>query len=112
MNEEARWKVVYSKKANQNLEEIYNYIAEVTLELDIAKRQVARIKEAADSLNLMPKSHHLHYDERLRVKGVRVLLVDKYVVWYIPDEKKKHVKITRVIHNKRNIDNVLNEPEQ
>jgi toxin ParE1/3/4 len=112
MSTEGEWKVINSHRADQDLDEIVDYIKNVLLEPEIADRQVARIKKAIESLSFMPYRYHLHYDERLRAKGVRVLTVDNYVIWYVPDEKQKCVKITHVIHNKRNIDNVLNEPEQ
>ncbi len=33
----------------------------------------------------------------------------KYLVFYIPDEEKKLVKIYRIIYGKRNIENQLKE---
>jgi toxin ParE1/3/4 len=116
MNEQDRWEVIYSGRANKNLQEIYEYIAEATLEPDIAEKQVARIKEAADSLDFMPHRHRLHYNERLRAKGVHRLLVDNYIIFYKIDETSKCVKISHVIHNKRNIDSmideIIDEPEE
>jgi plasmid stabilization system protein ParE len=116
MSSEDRWKVVISNNAEREIAEIGAYIEEVTLEPDIAEKQIARIKKAIESLDFMPYRHRLHDDERLRVLGVRRMLVDNYVIWYVPDEARKCVKITHVIHNKRSIDKVLgeviDEPEQ
>ena len=41
-------------------------------------------------------------------RGLRVLLVDNYVVFYIPDSDKKVVTILRVMYAGRDTDNQLN----
>jgi toxin ParE1/3/4 len=112
MNAEDRWAVTYSNSFERDLDEIFDYIADATLDPEIAARQVARIKETANTLDFMPYRHRLHYDERLRGLGVRRMLVDNYVIWYVPDEKQKTVTITRVIHSARDINKVLDKPEQ
>jgi plasmid stabilization system protein ParE len=116
MSTEDRWTVIISTNAEREISEIGAYIEEVTLEPDIADKQIARIKKAIESLDFMPYCHRLHDNERLRSQGVRRMLVDNYIVFYKPDEAKRCVKISHVIHNKRNIENiidkVLDKPEQ
>jgi toxin ParE1/3/4 len=112
MNAEDKWAVIYANGARRDLHEISSYITEATLEPDIAEKQIARITKAADSLDFMPYRHRLHYDEPWRSQGMRVLLVDRYIVFYVPDEGQKTVTISRVIHSARDIDKVLGEAEQ
>jgi plasmid stabilization system protein ParE len=112
MSIDERWTVSLSINAKRDLDEIGTYIEEVTLEPDIADRQVARIKKAIDSLDFMPYRFRLHYDEPWHSQGLRMMVVDKYIVYYRPDEAQKTVIITRVIHSARDINKVLGEPEQ
>jgi toxin ParE1/3/4 len=111
MNAEDRWKVIYSSDADRDFAEIHSYIADVLLEPAIADKQIARIKKAADSLDFMPYRCRLYDREPWRSRGVRVLLVDNYVVLYIPIESIRRVDILHVIHSLRNIDRVIDETE-
>jgi plasmid stabilization system protein ParE len=112
MSTEDRWRVINSIKADLDMDEIVDYITNVLFEPEVADRQIARIKKAIDSLDFMPYRHRLHYDEPWRSQGMRVMLVDKYKVFYVPDEKQRTVTIARVIHSARDINKVLGEPEQ
>jgi toxin ParE1/3/4 len=112
MNAEDRWKVVHSIRADRDMDEILDYVTNVLFEPEIADRQIARIKKAIDSLDFMPYRFRLHYDEPWHSQGLRMMIVDKYIVYYVPDEKQKTVTITRVIHSSRDIDKALAEPEQ
>jgi toxin ParE1/3/4 len=109
MNVDDKWEISYSSRAKRDMNEISSYITEATLEPDIADRQIARITEAADSLYFMPNRHRLHFDERLRAKGVHVMIVGKYYIWYVLDKEQKIVTIARVIHSARDINKVLGE---
>ncbi len=55
----------------------------------------------------MPMGCSLCEYEQWRKLGLRFLSVDNYLVFYLPDEKHKIVKIYRIIYGRRDIENQL-----
>ncbi|SHI17573.1 toxin ParE1/3/4 [Sporobacter termitidis DSM 10068] len=100
-------KVVYSEQAEKDLREIYEYIALTLLEPDIAKGQARRIMDAVVKLHHMPLRHQLYEKEPWRSKGLRVLPVDNYLVFYLPVEKQKTVAVVRIMYGGRNVEEQL-----
>ncbi len=101
------WQVNYTDHALQDLQSIFDYISLILFEPRIAVKQTERIMDAADSLEHMPFRHHLYDKEPWHSKGLRVLTVDNYLVFYLPDEMKKHITIIRIMYGKRDINKHL-----
>jgi toxin ParE1/3/4 len=102
-----RWKVVYTDDALLDLQSIYDYIALILLSPENAINQTERIMDATDLLDQMPFRHRLYNKEPWRSKGLRLLPIDNYIVFYIPDETKGIVLIIRVMYGGRDIDRQL-----
>ena len=103
------WEVEYTESAYRDLDGIYDYIANVLLEPVIAQNQTDRIMDAADSLDHMPLRYRLYEHEPWRSKGWRIMPVDNYVVFYLPDETDGIVSVIRIMHGSRNITEHLND---
>jgi len=97
------WKVEYTESAYRDLDGIYDYIADVLLEPLIAQNQTDRIMDAADSLDHMPLRYRLYEHEPWRSRGWRIMPVDNYVVFYLPNETNGAVSVMRIMHGSRNI---------
>lgn len=98
------YKVVYTREAEKDLINIYRYIA-INLEAaETAKKQADRIINAIRSLDKMPLRHKLYQNEPWHSRGLRVLPVDNYLVFYTVIEKGKMVAIVRIMYGRRNID--------
>jgi len=87
----------YLSTAQRDLIEIFEYIKKDRPEaalalLDKFDKSIAQ-RAANPKLGIIPK------DERLKRLGYRVLVVDKYLVFYVLKSKK--VQIRRVIHGAR-----------
>ena len=106
------WKVNYTEDAAQDLQGIFDYISDVLLEPVTAVNQTDRIMDAADSLDHMPLRYRLYNKELWRSRGLRVMPVDNYLVFYLPDETKKTVAIIRIMYGGRDIDKHLNATEE
>jgi toxin ParE1/3/4 len=106
------WKVNYTEDAEQDLQSIFDYISDVLLEPVTAANQTNRIMDAADSLDHMPLRYRLYDKEPWRSRGLRVMPVDNYLVFYLPDETKKIVAIIRIMYGGRDIDKHLNVTEE
>lgn len=55
-----RWNILYSAKAKEDLQSIYEYIADALLEPDTAVHQVQAIMAEISSLSEMPMRYRLY----------------------------------------------------
>ena len=102
------YEVEVSEQADSDLRGIFEYIAFELQAPENASGQLDRLEEQILSLDTMPERYRKYEKEPWKSRGLRVLLVDNYVVFYIPDSDKKVVTILRVMYAGRNIDNQLN----
>lgn len=103
-----KYEVLVADRADQDLREIFEYIAFELLSYDNAVRQLERIEAAIERLDTFPEGYRLYEDEHWNRRNLRVLPVDNYVVFYIPDNDNLTVTIIRVIYGGRNIKEQLN----
>lgn len=103
------FEVSYSAEARQDLRDIYEYIAYELLATETAAGQTERIMKAVRSLEQMPMRHRLYEEEPWHCQGLRVLPVDNYLVFYLPDETSATVSIIRIMYGGRDIDKQLND---
>ena len=101
--------VSYSAEARQDLRDIYEYIAYELLVPETAARQAERIMKAARSLEQIPMRYRLYEGEPWHSQGLRVLPVDNYLVFYLPDETNATVSIIRIMYGGRDIEKQLND---
>ena len=101
--------VSYSAEARQDLRDIYEYIAYKLLVPETAARQAERIMKATRSLEQIPMRYRLYEGEPWHSQGLRVLPVDNYLVFYLPDETNATVSIIRIMYGGRDIENQLND---
>ena len=99
----------YTDKAKKDLRDIYKYITEELLVPDTAKLQFKRIIKAVRSLEQFPFRHSLYRDEPWKSKGLRFFPIDNFIIFYLPDEKKRVVDIVRIMFGGRNVVAQLND---
>ena len=97
------WDIRYDPEAERDLDSIFAYICDVLIEPEVAKKQVARVISAAESLDHFPLRHRLCEYEPWRTRGVRVLPVDNYLIFYHPNESTHIVTIFRIIYGARDL---------
>ena len=105
------WTVNFTDEAKTELKSIYSYIHDVLLEPQTALAQINRIKKATDALDQFPFRYRIYDQEPWRTKGLRVMPVDNYLVFYVPDESRNVVEIIRIIYGGRNIEAQLEHSE-
>ena len=98
------YKITYTKEAEQDIIETYRYIAMDLLVPKTAGKQINRIMDAIKGLNELPLRHKRYQNEPSYSKGLRVLPVDSYLVFYTIVGKEKTVTIIRIMFAGRNID--------
>ena len=101
------YKIVITRQADVDLRAVYEYIAFELLSPDNAIRQLDRLEEKIMTLELFPEKFKLYEREPWHSRGLRVMPVDNYLVFYIPDKDMEIVTILRVIYKGRDLDNQL-----
>ena len=95
------YSVEISEAALDDMEGIYNYIAETLLAPENAIGQYNRIAKAIISLETFPHRYPLFDLEPERSLGLRKMVVNNYIVCYIVDSSK--VTVTDVLYGASNI---------
>ncbi|MEN1761798.1 type II toxin-antitoxin system RelE/ParE family toxin [Anoxynatronum sibiricum] len=98
------YKVIYTEKSEWDLVNVYRYIAMDLLVPETARNQVNKIMKAIKDLDTLPFRHKRYKDEPWHSKGLRVLPVDNYLVFYTVIEEESTVAIIRIMYAGRNID--------
>ncbi len=97
-----QYKVEITKSALQDMEDIYNYIAEELLAPENAMGQYNRIADAILSLDTFPEKFRLLESEPEKAKEIRRMVVDNYSVFYVIKENR--VIVTDVLYSASDIE--------
>ena len=98
-----KYKVKVYPRANRELDQIYEYIANEKLAPENAKGQVDRIKKSILSLDTFPQSHQERNEGRYAEKGYCQLLIDNDIAIFRIDEPCKTVYVVTIQYQGRNI---------
>lgn len=102
------FEIQISEQADIDLRGIYEYIAFDLLAPENAAGQLDRLEDAINKLDYMPEKFRRYDREPWHSRGLRVVPVDNYLVFYIPDMEKHIVTVIRVMYSGRNVDKELN----
>ena len=87
--------------AEQDLNQIFVYIADVLHEPEAAARLLLSFREAIDSLHTLPLRQRPLKEEPYSALGVRRLFVGNYIIFYSAVEDNATVQILRVLYKRR-----------
>ncbi len=97
------WQIIYTKGAEQNLNDIYDHIAFSLLAPENAVGQVNRIVEAVERLAYQPFRFPLCSHEHIPKMELRQMPVDNYLVFYHVQESTGMVNVIRVMYRGRDV---------
>ena len=101
------YKISVSLQAKNDLIRIYRYIADDLLSPDNAKRQLDRLYDSISSLDEMPDRFRIYDIEKWRGRNLRVMPVNNYLVFYVPDSDNQSVTVIRVLYGGQDVTNLL-----
>ncbi len=104
-----RYIVEISHTADADLRSIFKYIAFTLQSFQNALEQLNRLEECIMGLEMMPQRFRQYEKEPWHSRGLRILPVDNYLIFYIPNEETKVVTIIRVMYGGRDVDKLLNK---
>ena len=86
-----------TKKAYNDLDNIYSYIVSEFDDENSAQNLLNKIEEKIIKLKQFPLSGSVVADQVLQNKGYRKLIINKYVAFYLVNEEEKEVVIMRFL---------------
>ncbi len=92
-----RFEIRYLQTAEKDLDDIFTYI--MRDKPLAAKNLLERFDKSISQLAFNPEMGVIPKDERLKALGYRVLIIDKYLVFYVI--KANIIQIRRIIHGAR-----------
>ena len=104
--------VILSRRAFADLDEIYDYIATELRSTQNTAAQLARLEENIYALDQMPERYRRYEKEPWHSRGWRIMPVDHYCVFYIPDHGHRVVNIIRVLYAGRDMETALAVSEE
>ena len=100
------WRVEIAEKAEEDMEDIYQYIAISLGEPGIAWKKTELIRDKIESLSYMPERNQVVQDEPWKSREVRRLNIDNYAVFYSTDRKTKKVTALRILYARRDLNGI------
>lgn len=98
-----------TEQAAADLRSFFEYIAYDLLAGQNALAQLDRLEQAILSLEEMLERYHRYERKPWKGRNLRMMPVDRYLVFYIPQEDKQSVTVLRVMFGGRNIPAQLKE---
>ena len=104
---ENSYKLILTSISAKDLESIYNYIASNLNSPQSAFNLNKKFFNALERICDMPNSCPVIENSFVKVDGVRKLIVDNYIILYVPNHDKKEIIVYRVIYGAQNYINAI-----
>ncbi len=101
------YEIRMTPQAQNDLCNIFEYITFTLQSPQNAAGQLGRLEESMDSLTRMPERFRVYDKEPWRSRNLRIMPVDHYLVFYIPNREEETVTVVRVMYAGRDIDRHL-----
>jgi plasmid stabilization system protein ParE len=101
------YKLTISESANQDLDEILEYISIKLADPKAASDFVDELDKRYDTLEEHPYMYETSRNKRLREKGYHMFPVKNYIVLYLIDEIHLKVIISRIFYGGQNYERYL-----
>lgn len=101
------YNVITTDQADADLRGIFEYIAYELLSPDNASGQLERLEKHVLELEEFPEKFRQYEREPWRGRGLRVMPVNNFLVFYIPDREAGVVTVIRVLYAGRDVHSQL-----
>lgn len=96
-----------SNQAETDLREIYEYIAYELQSPENASGQLDRLEKCILSLSQKPERFRIYDAEPWKSRGLRIVPVNNYCVFYVPNRETGIVTVIRVMYGGRDMETQL-----
>ena len=105
------YRIERTAKAEEQIRDIVLYRAEITSSIDSALGLLDQLETGINTLSRFPESgaqpYHAPVTREFLARGFRVLIVDKYLVFYKVDHGQSLVTIYAVVDGRRDYLNLI-----
>jgi toxin ParE1/3/4 len=105
------FEIKITEQADSDLRGIFEYIAFELQAPGNAMAQLNRLETSIMKLDEFPKRYCSYQKEPWKSRGIHVMTVDNYAVFYIPDDENQVVMVIRVVYGGCDIDARLNNTQ-
>ena len=102
------FKVKYSQRAADDLDEIIRYINDELCNPQAAERFYNAANKKLGLMQENPYMFPLYHDKRLKDKVVRFAVIGNYLMFYMVDNDSSIINIARILYGSRDIPLVEN----
>lgn len=98
----------FTSKAENDLDEILEYISSNLANPPAAKSFYEDLFSKIELICHFPESCEKISNKYVKINGVRKVLVNNYVVYYVYEPKEKLITIIRIVYGRRNLEEIIN----
>lgn len=98
------YEIYLTEQAEADLRSIFRYIAGELMSPQPASDQLERLEQSIMKLDQLPERFRTYQKEPWQSRGLRVMPVDNYLVFYLTDPDQAIVTVIRVMYGSRNFD--------
>lgn len=102
-----KYTVNLTQNAIDDIGEIFEYISDVLCEKETAINIINLLHQNILSLEEMPGRFRTYENEPWKSRGLHIMPVKKYLVFYIIDDDNKTINIVRVLYGSRDYDKLI-----
>ena len=95
--------VRFTEQAKADLKDTFEYVAFELGSPESAEGQLTRLQRRIEELSEMPERYRRYDHEPWYTRNLRVMPVDRYVVFYIPDAAQRTVTVIRMMCGGRDV---------
>lgn len=101
------YKIKYTPEAKEDISDIFNYIVNILNNKTAANNLKSKLLKEEKNIQMFPYGNPEISSTGLMKYKHRRSIVNNYEIFYIIDETKKSIIITRILHHKQNIKSKL-----
>ena len=101
----SNYSIFYTPTFESDIDNIINYIAEDNP--TAAYNLIQKFQNSISILSDFPFKGTIPNYAQLRLKGIRILIIDNYIIFYRPDENSKTISVLRVLSSYQNYKDLL-----
>ena len=106
-----KYKVVLSDQAILDVRMIYEYIAFEKQAPETASGFIDRLEKQILKLDEMPYRFREYDRELWRSRGLRIMPVENFIAFYIPEDENKTVTVIRILYCGQDVHKHLNKTD-
>ena len=104
---ENKYELVIYPQAAADMESIFDYIYNKLCNPTAALKQIEDFEKALDTVCCAPLSCPMVNNDYVKDKSLRKLIVNRYIVFYRPQQDEARIEVVRVLYGMMNFKDIL-----